>query len=314
MKRNFLQFLAIFGFTSMLLASCIKEEDHLKEMPAGTGSTFVKFAEGPELAHFFSKFSDVKKTELFSVAKAANSAEALKSATTITLKSRPDLIEEYNDEHNLEFELLPDSIYTLTNSAFTKTADGYTVNLVPGEFASGFSILLDGSKWDVSHAYALAFTIQDQEGVNVSNGKRDILVLISVKNQWDGIYSVQDGEVTRYTNPTTVESPSTLNGTLAGNPDVTLATISPNTVEISGLQWTAGSGSGVAGIDNLRATINPETNEVTMFSLGNATLTNWEGKENRYDPETKTFYLAFRWNPTAATREYQIELKYKGPR
>ena len=35
---------------------------------------------------------------------------------------------------------------------------------------------------------------------------------------------------------------------------------------------------------------------------------------DHYNPATKTFYLNFRWNPTANRREYSVTIKYKGPR
>jgi hypothetical protein len=137
---------------------------------------------------------------------------------------------------------------------------------------------------------------------------------MNAKNPYDGMYKVIGGQVQRYTAPGAPEVGGSLNGPLAGNQDVTLTTIDANTVEITGLQWAKGSGSGVAGIDNLRATVDPVTNLVTMRSLGNATLTNWSGKVNRYDPATKTFNLAFDWNQTANRREYEIVLKYDRPR
>jgi hypothetical protein len=80
------------------------------------------------------------------------------------------------------------------------------------------------------------------------------------------------------------------------------------------LKWAATAGSNVAGINGLSIAIDPVTNLVTMASTQNLTLTNWAGHENKYDPVTQTFYLAFRWNPLANVREYEIVLKYKGPK
>jgi hypothetical protein len=70
----------------------------------------------------------------------------------------------------------------------------------------------------------------------------------------------------------------------------------------------------VAGVDGIRVTVDPVTNLTTSLSLGNATFGNWAGNPNFYDPATKTFNLAFRWNPTAATREYLVVMKFKAPR
>ena len=87
----------------------------------------------------------------------------------------------------------------------------------------------------------------------------------------------------------------------------------PITGDLGCLKWAYPNGS-VAGINGLSISIDPVTNLVTMSSAANATLTNWAGHENKYDPITKTFYLAFRWNPAANVREYEIVLKYKGPK
>jgi hypothetical protein len=134
------------------------------------------------------------------------------------------------------------------------------------------------------------------------------------------------GKVTRYTSPG-APAGDVLSGDLAGNPDVSLITSGPNAVVVpvpatpnpGTLYWAAASGSQVAGIDGLKITVDPATNLVTMSSTLNTTLANWAGSTpginyNRYDPATKTFYLAFKWNPTSNVREYEIVLKYKGPR
>jgi hypothetical protein len=70
----------------------------------------------------------------------------------------------------------------------------------------------------------------------------------------------------------------------------------------------------VAGIDGLTVFVDPVTKLVNMTSVQNLTLTNWAGKPNDYNPATKTFRISMRWNPTGNTREYEIVLKYKGPR
>jgi hypothetical protein len=176
-------------------------------------------------------------------------------------------------------------------------------------------------------SYGLGLTISSVSGgYTIAKNQKDLVFSISVKNLYDGIYSVVSGKVTRYTAPGTPANDA-LSGNLAGNPDVKLITTGPNSVSIPApatpnpgtIYWANGQNSQVAGIDGLSLTINPSTNAVTVSSAGNATLANWAGSTpgityNRYDPATKTFYLAFRWNPTANVREYEIVLKYKGPR
>ena len=205
--------------------------------------------------------------------------------------------------------LLPASMYSIRST---------TINFKKGDrISDSLTITVpNGSTLDSRKLYALGFTLTSvsKAGVQIPANLRNVIVYFAIKNQYDGIYKVIGGRVQRYTAPSTPEVGGLLNGPLAGNPDVTLTTINANTVEITGHQWAKGSNSGVAGIDNLRATIDPVTNQVTMSSVGNPTLANWSGKVNRYDPLTKTFYLAFDWNQTANRREYEVVLQFDHPR
>ena len=309
MKLNKLNLILLGSVMALLFTSCIKDAAPALD---DRGTTFVKLLESPENQIFFEPFSDIKNVSLFSLRKDANSSAESNTATAVKVRLNPTLLSDYNAAHNETYELLPDSLYTL-DPTIVKNGQIYTMTLTPGEFAKEFGIKLNGAKWDLSRKYALGFTIDDPGGKTIASGKEDVLVLISIKNKYDGIYSVVSGFVQRYVGPTTPEV-GDLNGSLVGNPDAVLATVGPNTVEISNLRWANTNPLGIAGINNLRATVNPATNQVTMFALGNATLTNWTVHENKYDPATKTFHLAFYWNPTGNRREYKVELKYKGPR
>jgi hypothetical protein len=314
MKYKFLNIVAFVGMASTMLSSCIKDD---YEELTDQGKTFIKIAEAPENQIFFEPFTDVRKVDLFGVRKDAATNAALNTASAVKLLADTAMIGAYNREHDTEFEPLPDSLYTL-GEGVQKNGNEYTLSLAPGDFAKEFSINLNGAKWDLARKYALGLKITDSAGLNLKTGGDEVLVFISIKNKYDGIYSVVSGTVTRYTAPG-APAGDALSGSLAGNADVALATSGPNSVSIpppgtGGLQWGAGSGSYVAGIDGLEVVIDPATNLTTITSALNPTLANWAGKENRYDPETKTFYLGFKWNPTANVREYEVVLKYKGPR
>jgi len=309
MKLNKSILIICTGMLGLFLTSCIKDA-----APAlgDRGTTIVKLNESPQNTIFFEPFSDVRSVSLFSLRKDAATSADLNTATTVKVQLNPTLLSDYNTAHNESFELLPDSLYTL-DAGIVKNGQSYDMTMPSGDFAKDFGIKLNGAKWNLAHKYALGFTIQDAGGKTISADKRDVLALISIKNKYDGVYTVVTGFVQRYVGPTTPEV-GTLNGSLEGNPDAVLATVGPNTVEITNLKWANTQPSGIAGIDNLRATIDPATNLVTMMALGNATLANWPGHDNKYDPATKTFYLAFFWNPTGNRREYEVVLKYKGPR
>ncbi|WP_412466680.1 hypothetical protein [Pedobacter sp. KLB.chiD] len=137
---------------------------------------------------------------------------------------------------------------------------------------------------------------------------------VSAKNTYDGLCVMQTGSfVQRYSNPTTPTTGDAPNGNTSTNPDVTLTTVGATNLEITNLRWAGGS-SGVAGIDNLRLTVNPLTNLFTMSSLGTPTLANVPWPVNKYDPATRTFTLNFDWNQTAAKRIYGLNIKYSGVR
>lgn len=310
MRKNLKYFM--IAALAFMVASCIKN-DYTKLGTTGTSS--VRLGETPENILFFSPFSNVENIDLITVRRDEVSAADVNKSLTITVANRPDSIDAYNDENDQNYETMPDSLYTLiTSGGVTQTGNNYSVTFAPGVTAVTISIQLNGAKWDVSHSYAFYFVISDAGGKAITIGEGEALTVVASKNAYDGKFSCVAGAVQRYTDPTTQTTGDALNGSMAGNPDVTLSTVGPYTVEISNLRW-AGGASGIAGINNLQATVDPLTNLVTMKALGNATLANVDGLENSYDPDTQTFTLNFQWNPTANKRTVLgLVLKYKGPR
>lgn len=181
---------------SLLFSSCIKD-DVVKL--TSQGSTFVKIGEAPENKLFFAPFSEVKPVALFTIRRDANSSAELQTTASVKLQADPAAVDTYNDDNGTDFEWLPDSLYTL-GEGINASGDTYTVDLGAGDFAKDFSINLDGSKWDLSRKYAVAFNLTDAGGKKISSGMDKILVLISVKNKYDGVYTIT-GSFTDVTNP-----------------------------------------------------------------------------------------------------------------
>lgn len=197
----------------------------------------------------------------------------------------------------------------------------FTITFKPGEFSKSIYVTIpDATLLNPSALYGLGFTVLTADAGGKISTQKSTVVEVGAKNPYDGIYSYVSGLVTRYTAPG-VPAGDALSGPLSSppNPDVFLVTTGAYSVNfpVAGsagqLTWSGGT-SGVAGIDGLKLTVDPVTNLVTVKSAANATLTNWAGYVNKYDPSTKTFTLNFRWNPTANVREYSVILKYKGPR
>lgn len=180
MKRKLLGYLIFFAAFTGVLSSCIDEE--FEEL-GDAGQTFVKAMERPQF--FFSPFDDVKKVDVFSIYRDANSNASLLKAASVRLVPDAELLPD-------GFELLPEEFYTLeTSSGVQESGDGYTVNFNSGDFAKEFTINLNGSKWqDLSKSYALAFKIVDAGGLPITAGMESVVVKLAIKNKYDGKYEM----------------------------------------------------------------------------------------------------------------------------
>lgn len=194
MKKYILRYLSLSFIFSTLFFSCRKDSFVSEENELGAkGATIVKVLEGPVNTLFFSPFTDIKKIELFSVYLESNSPEQLNTPSKVTLTANPAAITAYNTKNSETFVQLPDAIYTLAaNSSIVKTSTGYEFNYSAGEFDKSLVINLDGAKYDLSKKYALAFDITTTSGGTVTKTeKKSVIVLISIKNKYDGVYSVE---------------------------------------------------------------------------------------------------------------------------
>lgn len=277
MKHTFLNSIVFLSFLSLVFTSCIK--DDVKDLK-DEGDSFIRIAESPENTLYFSLFTDVKKVYLFSLRRDAASSSALNQVAAIQFKLDTASIIAYNEENGTEFELLPDSIYTL-GDGITRNGDVYTMNLNAGDFAKDFTVNLNGAKWDVSHKYAMAFNILDSAGLNIKEGTSSIISFISLKNKYQGTYQATG----------VLHHPT--NGDRDINETKELITAGINSVRAP-LGDLGGSGYFMI------LTINPD-NTVTITPSGATPNIDQHWGLNYYDPETRTFHLHYSYN-TAAPR------------
>jgi len=193
MKQNIFKCLLLGIALSVAFTSC-REDEFVGDNDLGDGGkTIIKIADGPQKTLFLTAFTDTRKVQLFSVTKDANSNAAISTASTVQLVSAPQLITAYNTANaGANLELLPESIFTLGTPGIVKNATGYAVTFSGGEFNKDFAINIDGSKYDLSKKYAMAFTVGDisNGGVLTAGTQKQILVIVSIKNKWDGVYTV----------------------------------------------------------------------------------------------------------------------------
>jgi hypothetical protein len=311
MKKYIYKSLALLLGVSVL-TSCLKD-DSLVLDPA-KGHNVIEFANPAQIDVIGSPFAlYVFSYELadrpsipITVSYSGPELTAPQDITVNVALGNAAAITTYNTGTNRTYSMLNSSAYTFT---------GTSVVIKQGTSKASFNVSVDPSKFDFSKQEVLPLTITSSSFGIVSGNFSTILLNVNAKNLYDGVFAHQAGSfVQRYTSPTT-PAPSTdgLNGSIAENSDLTLSTVSANTVQVAGLRWH-GNASGVGGIDNLQITVDPATNLATVRSLSNTTLNNIAGKVNKWDPATKTFTLNFDWNQTAMKREVSLIIKFKGSR
>lgn len=310
--KNTLKLLTVFVLAAFL-TSCLKDDKYALD-PSGSNNV-VEFynVTAPVSGYtdrfvmYQSSFEAVDETEFTAGVNWAGPEDMAPVDIVVNLALDPEAIAIYNDtrpSNAAPIQLLDPSIYEFPSS----------VTIKKGEKTALFTIKVRPSQFDFDARNGLALAITSVSHGVVSGNIGTVIFDLPVKNIYDGIYKILEGShIQRYSAPGVPTTNDALNGSMFGNPNVTLVTINQSTVQINNMRW-AGGASGVAGIDNTRATVNSSTNAVTMFALGNATLRNWPGKVNTYDPATKTFTLNFDWNPTGSAREMTLILEYVGPR
>jgi hypothetical protein len=127
------------------------------------------------------------------------------------------------------------------------------------------------------------------------------LLSLSLRNQWDGIYSLH-GESFRAGDPVKT-GPFTPT-------QMALITENISSVVFERLQVWADDTE--VGIGNPVLSINESTNELTVSSSGGAI--NTPGYPSRYDPASGTFYISFTWGSGPTERMATDTLVFLGER
>ncbi|UKJ07414.1 DUF1735 domain-containing protein [Solitalea lacus] len=299
MKKKILSFLLCAGIVSpALFTSCVKDE--ITEL-TDQGQSMVKVSESPANKLFFSPFTTVKKVDLFNIMRDVNSNATLNTSGTIKLTLAPDMIANYNKKYKETFVALPESMFTLANSSVVKVDGGYTVTFNPGDFAQAISINVDGGKWGaLTNKYAVGFRITNSAGMRIPEGRDSVVALLSIKNQYDGVYKV-NGKALREGDPV-------LSGAFPEQ-SYSLITTGPNSVKMDRVACWA-SGANIGGIGPWELTLDPATNNVTVKDAANAAVVNNPAGVNKYDPATKTFSISVYWGTGPANRAWEATFKY----
>lgn len=299
---------ALFFFTLIVgLSGCLKEDRLNIDTDQGPKSV-VEFANtGVNVAAAVSTYPRFNM-DLGSIAAGAevefnvnvsySGADVAPNDITVALSLDPDALAKFNTENGTHYEIPAADIFTLPTSVVIQKGTSITQTKVK---------IINSASYDFSKAYALPVKIASASTGIISSNFGKAVYSFGARNTYDGMYSY-DGSTIR--NSATGPDPA-LSGTFTGSTPRSLATLSANSVTIVPLWANKG---GIGGIDGTYATVDPATNLVTMASTTNATLKNTAGQENKYDPATKTFTLAFDWGVAPNTRFATMKLIYTGPR
>ncbi len=305
MKKILYKSLALV-FATVALSSCLKDDSYVLD-PDKAAANVIDFQNPTDIGavgttnplYIYSFPIQPTPTAIDLTVSYSGAEDAAPKDITVNIGlAAQSVIDTYNAEQTKTFLMMPSSWYTLSATS---------VVIPKGKKTASFKVNVSTSLIDLTKTYVLPLKLTSADAV-VSANFGTALFQIGAKNKYDGIYKPTAGQMQRYSSPTTPTTGDALNGFMGNNADMTLSTVDANTVLVAGLRWGssvagAGSGSGVAGIDNLQFYVDPVTNNVTCKSLANATLANIPGTVNKYDPATKTFTVSFDWNQTATKRE-----------
>lgn len=245
----------------------------------------------------------------------------------LTIAVDPQALELYNTQMETgingnealgggAYELMPPSYYVF---------DDFTVTIPKGQKKVNISILAKPNLFDLSKNWALPLRITSSSAGIISSNFSVAILAVVVKNKYDGIYEVLDGQVTRLVSG--VQDPA-LGGQYNDGLEMPLVTINSNTVGVTPL-WK--DGSGVGGVAGTRFTIDESTdldpdtdilaNDVAVTASGNATLKNMAGTIRRYTETTlpsggveKVFEVSFDWSTPGTRKIENLKLIFDRPR
>lgn len=253
--------LCVFVFTS-----CLKDDTapNYSHSPALVGFQYTGFSATPFTAGILGTPEDTLGINVtLSVA-----SLTLKSPVTLTIAPSPSSLDSFNIKNGDSAIQLDPSLYTLAN--------GGKVAINPGQQMVNFRINFAGDKIDFNKHNGLGLKITDAQGAIIASNLNTAIILIKLKSKYAGNYHVFGARI----HPTA--------GTFPFDYNINLNTVNANTIDGNVL---ADLGEGLA------ITINPDNSVTLVGELRDVFLQS--GKENKYDPATKTITLNYYYNSAA---------------
>jgi hypothetical protein len=300
MKKYYLYGRALFAGLVLLSLGCQRSQVFGDVEPNTTRvvAEFTDARTGTSVTRDFAgDFIDVDLTELRLSPRTVTDHD-----TKVKIALKPGLLSDYNIENGTNYVEPVAGTFGLTTKELTLTPD-HRKQIVRGVLQP--SAFLD-------RTYAVGLTIAEVANGEISTVSHDVIVFISIKNSYDGIYSVKGYSnipSTAYVGPFS----------LPCSEELGVATSSSNSVYLDPAQPVANAGS-FSYITNLLPNIalDKTTNKVTAVTgrAGSlALIYPFDASYNsRYDPATKTIYVKYGIAPAGSGRYIIDTLSYCRPR
>lgn len=307
MKSKFLK--ATILLFAIVLSACLDDSKYAMD-PSGTknviefGDASVPTSPSGAVYPVYTRTTEIVPEIKYTVPISYSGPNENTQDIQLTLAVDPVALEEYNKQM---VDVLKGGTYVMMPSTYFSFTD-LSVTIPKGETKASVSFTVFPSKFDLTKSFALPLRIVSASNGILSAHWSVTINAVVVKNKYDGIYKILDGQVTRLVNG--APDPA-LSGQYNPGLEMHLATENGNTNGIEPL-WK--DGSGIGGVTGTKFTFDETTNDVTVSSSTNATLKNFPGTVRKYDPVQKTIEVSFTWS-TPGTREVKnLKLKYDRPR
>jgi hypothetical protein len=312
--RTSIHSLFLFVAFALLVGSC-KKRDVFGDVTLNTDRVITEFTEGKTGGSIAMDYTtDEVEVDLTEIRLFIRSIVDANGEVKVKFLPDPVAVTDFNTANGTNYTALPTALYTLMSNEATFTQVDRTakvkVKLRP-------SVLLGQS-------YAIGLSISEVTGGEASELAGKVVVAVSVKNSYDGVYRLDFC----FYHPTA--SPGYDCEVL----EVELHTVNATTCKLYSQDFGAyvgpilNGGSITAFASQEPAfTVNPTTNKVTVTnSFPGATtfyttITAASGYDTRYDPVQKKFYIRYGYNydpgpvfNSANTREWTETATYLRPR
>jgi len=315
--RKVLQHFLLISFVSLLVLSCEKGTEPFPPVKPQEKPS-ISLPQGNNLVNLALDISNsVITAEVLEVRREATGPADLNRVQTVKIAKSNAVLSELSGAEVKE--LSRDFYQSHPDNPF----DGqyWTITFQPGEFVKYLKINLKTIDLVSLGRVGLGFQLASADnGAVLSDDQNKVAVEIGSKNQWDGVYRIRY-RLFHPTNPAI-----TGNGTI---PEWDFLSSGPTSVDWDFatvfINFTTGGltyfGDATGPSLQVRMTVNPD-NTVSLTNIGSQAiplafppLVVPTGVTNRYDPATKTFYVAYTWTPAGSgTREKYDTITYIRPR